>query len=39
MKAWVHLKAEAAVDRSRAMRGRVGYERHPDFGKGLRDAD
>jgi hypothetical protein len=28
-------KAEAAIDRHRAMKGRLGYERHPDFGKGL----
>lgn len=30
-----HLTAEAATDRAYAMKGRLGYEKHPDFRKGL----
>ena len=28
-------KCEAAVDRARARSGRLGYEKHPEFGKGV----
>lgn len=31
-----HQKAEAAIDRHHAMKGRIGYEKHPNFREGLK---